>query len=81
MNVKVFILDKRIQLVFTLFGAIGGFLYWDFIGCESGTCAIKSVWYWSTLWGAVFGYLIGDFVVDVIKKIKKKKEGKDEREV
>jgi len=53
-------------------GAVGGFLYWRFVGCESGTCVIKSVWYWSTLWGAGVGYLVGDFVSDFMNRRKKK---------
>ena len=65
-----FIRDKKIILLFALLGAIGGFLYWRFVGCESGTCAIKSVWYWSTLWGAVLGYLVGDMVDGYLKKRK-----------
>lgn len=64
---------KRISLVFLVVGAIGGFLYWRFVGCTSGTCAIKSVWYWSTLWGAAVGYLVGDFITDIIEKRKKRK--------
>lgn len=56
--------DKRLSLVFLLIGAAGGFLYWKFVGCSSGTCPIKSVWYWSTLWGAAMGYLLGDLVQD-----------------
>ena len=72
---KGFFLSKRIQIVFLLIGALGGFLYWKFIGCNNGTCLIKSVWYWSTLWGAAVGYLVGDFIVDIIKKVKSKKEG------
>ncbi|WP_346854452.1 DUF6132 family protein [uncultured Draconibacterium sp.] len=66
--------QKRLALIFLVLGAIGGFLYWKFVGCTSGTCAIKSVWYWSTLWGAAVGYLIGDFISDIIKKIRTKKE-------
>lgn len=62
--------NKRIQIGFTVAGAVGGFLYWKLIGCESGTCAIKSVWYWSTLWAAVVGYLVGDFIGDFIGKRK-----------
>lgn len=56
--------DKRLSLVFLLIGAAGGFLYWKFVGCSSGTCPIKSVWYWSTLWGTAMGYLLGDLVQD-----------------
>ncbi len=67
-----FIKDKKIILIFALLGAVGGFLYWRFVGCESGTCAIKSVWYWSTLWGAVLGYLVGDMVDGYLKKRKSK---------
>jgi len=59
-------------LLFTLAGGIGGFLYWRYVGCTSGTCPIKSVWYYSVLWGAVLGYLIGDIIMDLIKKYRKK---------
>ena len=78
---KNIIKSKTLQIIFTLIGALGGFLYWKFVGCESGTCAIKSVWYWSTLWGATVGYLVGDFIADFIKKRKKRKNKNDEREV
>lgn len=73
--------QKKIALVFLVLGAIGGFLYWKFVGCTSGTCAIKSVWYWSTLWGAAVGYLVGDFVNDLLVRVTKKKENKDVGEV
>lgn len=39
-------------------GAIGGYLYWKFIGCNSGTCAITSKPLNSTLYGAVMGGLL-----------------------
>jgi hypothetical protein len=68
--------EKKITLIFTLAGAMGGFLYWKYIGCLSGTCVIRSVWYWSTLWGAAVGLLIGDMVNDFILKRKKKAEEK-----
>jgi membrane associated rhomboid family serine protease len=73
MDIKEYFQTKRIQIIFLLIGAVGGFLYWRFIGCTSGTCAIKSVWYWTTLWGAAVGYLVGDFVNDMIQKRKIKK--------
>ena len=40
------------------FGAVAGFLYWKFIGCSSGTCAITSKPFNSTLYGALMGYLV-----------------------
>lgn len=56
------------RLVFTVIGAITGFLYWKFIGCTTGTCPIKSVWYLSTLWGTSTGYLLGDIVGSIVVK-------------
>ena len=74
MDAYGFLKKYHLQLVFLVAGAIGGFLYWRFVGCNNGPCMIRSVWYWSTLWGAAMGYLTGDFISDIIYKIKKKKE-------
>ena len=38
-------------------GALGGFLYYTYVGCISGTCAITSNPVNSTLYGAVMGGL------------------------
>jgi hypothetical protein len=54
-------------------GALGGFLYWKFIGCNSGTCVIKSVWYLSTLYGLFLGWVLGSLSVDLVKSFKKQK--------
>jgi hypothetical protein len=45
-------------LLFMLGGAALGFGYQRLIGCRSGTCAITSNPYVSTLYGAVMGYLV-----------------------
>lgn len=39
-------------------GAIGGYLYWKFIGCSSGSCAITSSPLNSTLYGMLMGALL-----------------------
>ena len=39
-------------------GSIAGYLYWKFIGCNSGTCLITSKPLNSTIYGAVMGGLI-----------------------
>lgn len=57
-----------LKVVFALIGAAGGLLYWKFVGCKSGTCPIKAVWYFSTLWGLAMGYLIGDLLGSFIWK-------------
>ena len=65
---KGFIIKNIFVIIFSALGAIGGFFYWKFVGCVSGTCPIKSVWYLSTLWGLAFGYLCGSIISDLIKK-------------
>jgi hypothetical protein len=45
-------------LIGIAFGAVAGFLYWKFIGCSSGTCAITSKPLNSTLYGALMGFLV-----------------------
>ena len=44
-----------IQLLGGAIGALGGYLYWHFVGCSSGTCPITS----SPTWSIIFGTLIG----------------------
>lgn len=41
-----------------ILGAIGGFLYYEYVGCASGTCAITSRPLNSTLYGALMGGLL-----------------------
>jgi len=41
-----------------LLGAIGGYAYYYFIGCVSGTCAITSNPWASTAYGALIGSLL-----------------------
>ncbi|MDD4293701.1 MAG: DUF6132 family protein [Bacteroidales bacterium] len=48
-------------------GAIGGYLYWYFIGCESGSCPITS----SPLNSSIYGALLGALLLSMFKKNKK----------
>jgi hypothetical protein len=73
--------QKRLGILFLVLGALGGFLYWKFVGCTNGTCTIKSVWYWSTLWGAAVGFLVGDFINDLLLRYKNKGVKKHDSEV
>ena len=76
MKFKPFLKKNLVRIIIILMGGLAGFLYWRFIGCESGTCRIKSVWYWSTLYGLVFGFLLADLVSSYI--IRKKKANTDD---
>jgi hypothetical protein len=63
-----------IKVIFSAVGALGGFLYWKYVGCDSGTCPIQSVWYLSTLWGMAMGYLVGDLSGSFLMKRLSKNE-------
>ena len=39
-------------------GALGGWLYYFYIGCANGTCPITSSPLMSVLWGALMGGLL-----------------------
>lgn len=41
-----------------IIGALGGYLYWKFVGCNSGNCMITSKPVNSTVYGAVLVLLI-----------------------
>jgi hypothetical protein len=49
-------------------GAIIGYFYYFYIGCASGTCAITSKPFNSTLYGALMGGLLFNIFVKSPKK-------------
>jgi C4-dicarboxylate transporter len=49
--------ENKITLLGIALGALAGFAYYHYIGCASGTCAITSKPFNSTLYGAVMGGL------------------------
>ena len=40
-------------------GAAGGFLYYYFVGCQSGSCPITSNPWSALAWGLIMGWLVG----------------------
>ncbi len=55
---KKWLNNNKLYLIGSLLGAIGGYIYWQQIGCDSGTCAITSKPLNSTLYGAMMGALL-----------------------
>lgn len=55
------------QLIGTIIGIIGGYLYYRFVGCQSGSCAITSNPYMSMIWGGLMGYLLMDMLASYLK--------------
>ncbi len=56
MNIK----KHYLSIIGIVIGAIGGFAYYHFIGCNSGQCPITSSPYISTIYGAIIGGLVFD---------------------
>lgn len=50
-------------------GAVAGYLYYSYVGCVSGTCAITSKPLNSTLYGALMGGLVFNMFVKSPKKL------------
>jgi len=62
------------EIIGTILGAAGGFFYWKYVGCVSGTCTIKSNWYLMIPWAAVLGFLAGSIAGDTIRKKNRQKD-------
>jgi len=52
-----FILTHKLTLIGIITGAVAGYLYYYYVGCASGTCAITSKPLNSTLYGSLMGGL------------------------
>ena len=63
-----FLKKHLILFIGIVLGGVGGFLYYYFIGCASGTCAITSKPLNSSIYGMVLGGLLSDFLKGLIKK-------------
>lgn len=59
-----------ISLSGLILGGLGGFLYYWFVGCKTGSCAITSNPWLSVAWGGAFGYLFVDLIVRSVKRPK-----------
>ncbi len=62
------------QLVGAIIGIIGGYFYYKFIGCNSGSCPITSNPFMSMIWGGLMGYLLVDMVIGFKKSKKEPRE-------
>lgn len=55
---KKFAKKHLLTIIGAAAGAIAGYIYWQQVGCNSGTCAITSDPINSTVYGAVMGGLL-----------------------
>lgn len=52
-----FLKEYKLTILGIVLGAIGGYAYYYYVGCASGTCAITSKPLNSTAYGALLGAL------------------------
>lgn len=62
-----FLIKNKLTIIGVALGAIGGYLYYHYIGCASGTCSITSRPVNSTLYGS----LMGGLLLNIFQKDKK----------
>ncbi len=63
-KLKAIVLKYKRELIGAGIGSVVGFLYWFFVGCESGSCAITS----SPLNSAVYGAIMGALLAGIFEK-------------
>ena len=62
------ILKYLLHFILILLGSAAGFAYWYFVGCKTGTCPLKALWYYNVAIGGFGGYVLADFILDIKKK-------------
>lgn len=63
-----FLAKHKLFLIGTAVGLLAGYLYYYFVGCASGTCAITS----NPLNSTLYGGLMGGLLLSSFKKDEKK---------
>lgn len=60
----------KLTLLGLALGLVGGYLYYYFVGCQSGTCAITS----SPLNSTIYGGFMGSILLNIFEKDNTKKK-------
>lgn len=66
----------KIAIVGALIGGVGGYLYYYFIGCTSGSCSITS----SPVNSTIYGMLLGGLASDMLPTASKNSSESDSKE-
>lgn len=59
-----FFIKNKLLIIGMVLGAMGGYAYYYFVGCESGSCKITS----NPLNSSLYGALIGALLFNLFKK-------------
>ena len=65
-----------LTLIGLTIGAIGGWMYYYFVGCHSGTCAITS----NPVNSSVYGAVMGGLLLNTFRKDSKKDPDSDNKD-
>lgn len=57
-----------LTIIGVIAGAVAGYIYWQQVGCTSGTCPITSTWHNSTAYGAIMGGLLFNLFQSLINE-------------
>jgi hypothetical protein len=60
----------KLTLLGLALGLVGGYLYYYFVGCQSGTCAITS----SPVNSTIYGGFMGSVLLNIFEKDNTKKK-------
>lgn len=63
-----FISKNKLVFLGIIIGALAGYLYWKYVGCITGTCAITSNPTSSTIYGSAMGGLLFSLIKSQPKK-------------
>lgn len=61
---KKFVKKNILSILRVFVGAVAGYLYWQMIGCNSGSCSSTS----DPLNSSVYGAIIGGFIFSMFQK-------------
>ena len=57
-----------LTIIGVIAGAVAGYIYWQQVGCTTGTCPITSTWHNSTAYGAIMGGLLFNLFQSLINE-------------
>ncbi|MFO7878726.1 MAG: hypothetical protein ACQES0_01695 [Bacteroidota bacterium] len=73
-KIKYFYKKHPLAFWLTMVGLLAGFLYYYYVGCASGACPLKKLWYYDMALGGLLGWVIGDSIDTWITKKRNKNE-------
>jgi hypothetical protein len=59
-----FILKNKLTIIGIMLGAVGGYLYYHFVGCTGNSCAITS----NPINSIIYGSLMGGLLLNMFQK-------------